>query len=95
MRKLDQRLGKTQTRNPWYWQNPEAVGMHADSVRHMHSALNNLPPKLRRIVRLAAVEGRSYKEIAETLDCPMGTVMSRLYRGRHLLRAVLQGHIAE
>ena len=39
------------------------------------------------VVLLADIEGFSYKEIAEILDFPVGTVMSRLYRGRRLLEA--------
>jgi hypothetical protein len=41
------------------------------------------------VVLLADIEGFSYKEIAEILDCPVGTVMSRLYRGRKMLEHTL------
>ena len=43
----------------------------------------------RRIIELSDVEGRSYREIARVLDCPLGTVMSRLCRARRKLRACL------
>jgi len=50
------------------------------------SALDKLPDGFRITVILSDLEGFSYKEIAEILDCPIGTVMSRLYRGRTILR---------
>jgi RNA polymerase sigma-70 factor (ECF subfamily) len=49
-------------------------------------ALEELPEEFRIVVVMALVEGLSYKEIARTLDIPIGTVMSRLYRGRHALK---------
>ena len=52
-------------------------------------AIENLPVIYRIPVLLADVEGLSYKEIAQTLDLPMGTVMSRLHRGRNALRKAL------
>lgn len=52
-------------------------------------ALAELPDDFRIAIVLCDVEGFSYKEIAEILDCPVGTVMSRLHRGRRLLRASL------
>ena len=61
--------------------------VHGDVDR----ALRDLPRHFRDAVVLCDVEGFTYKEIAEILDCPMGTVMSRLSRGRRLLRAALAG----
>jgi len=54
-------------------------------------ALDKLPVKYRTIVLLRDVHDFQYKEIAETLICPLGTVMSRLNRGRSLLRRRLRG----
>ncbi|MFY9551357.1 MAG: sigma-70 family RNA polymerase sigma factor [Thermoanaerobaculia bacterium] len=52
-------------------------------------ALESLPYDYRMVVVLADLEDFSYKEIAEILECPVGTVMSRLYRGRKLLEKAL------
>lgn len=53
------------------------------------SALAALPPDFRVAVVLCDVQGFSYKEIAEIVECPVGTVMSRLHRGRRLLKKAL------
>ena len=52
-------------------------------------ALDSLPESFRLAVLLADVEGFSYKEIAEILDVPIGTVMSRLHRGRQAMQKKL------
>lgn len=54
-------------------------------------ALGSIPEANQHVVLLCDVEGLSYKEIAEALAIPMGTVMSRLHRGRALLRQRLAG----
>jgi RNA polymerase sigma-70 factor, ECF subfamily len=54
-------------------------------------ALRRLPPDLRTAVMLRDVEGLEYREIAEVLDVPIGTVMSRIARGREKLRPWLVG----
>jgi RNA polymerase sigma-70 factor (ECF subfamily) len=59
--------------------------LHGDVDR----ALRGLPLAFREAVVLADLEGLSYKEVAQVLGCPIGTVMSRLSRGRHLLRQAL------
>ena len=53
------------------------------------AAVESLPDDFRNAVVLADIEDKSYKEIAEEMNCPIGTVMSRLYRGRKLLREKL------
>jgi RNA polymerase sigma-70 factor (ECF subfamily) len=59
------------------------------------NALQELPEEFRMAVYLADVEGFSYKEIAEIVGIPAGTVMSRLHRGRKLLREKLADYARE
>ncbi|MGH7323508.1 MAG: sigma-70 family RNA polymerase sigma factor [Candidatus Rokuibacteriota bacterium] len=59
--------------------------LHGDVDR----ALKTLPLPFREAVVLVDLEGLSYREVAEVLGCPVGTVMSRLSRGRALLRQML------
>ena len=58
-------------------------------------AMNDLSPDFRLAVYLADVEGFSYKEIAEIMGTPIGTVMSRLNRGRNQLRTALSDFARE
>jgi len=55
----------------------------------VYNALNDLPPNFRMAIILADIEGMSYKEIAETLQIPIGTVMSRISRARRQLQQSL------
>lgn len=65
--------------------NPETVFLDGLVDSEVKDALGELPEKFRQVVLLDA-EGFSYKEIAEMLDIPIGTVMSRLHRGRKFLQ---------
>jgi len=58
-------------------------------------SIDLLPIDFRLVVILADLQEFSYKEIAEILECPVGTVMSRLYRGRKLLQKNLLGYAVE
>jgi len=55
-------------------------------------ALERIPKQFREVVLLTDVEEFSYKEVAELLQTPIGTVLSRLHRGRRLLRRQLTGY---
>jgi RNA polymerase sigma-70 factor (ECF subfamily) len=69
--------------------NPEQEALEGALDEDVQRALDELPPDYRMAVVLADLEGFSYKEIADILEIPVGTVMSRLYRGRKLLEEVL------
>ena len=71
----------------------EALDLMPDSA--VTEAMNALSPDFRLAVYLADVEGFSYKEIAEIMGTPIGTVMSRLHRGRRLLRETLAEYARE
>jgi RNA polymerase sigma factor (sigma-70 family) len=61
------------------------------AVRDIDAALRLLPDEQREIVLLVALEQLTYDEVAKTLRIPVGTVMSRLSRGREKLRAMMEG----
>lgn len=71
----------------------EAIDRTPDTV--VTDALNALPEDFRIAVYLADVEGFSYQEIADIAEVPIGTVMSRLHRGRARLRKTLGEYAAE
>lgn len=71
----------------------EALARLPDS--DIKEALQAIPEDFRMAVYYSDVEGFSYKEISEIMDTPIGTVMSRLHRGRKLLRDKLTGYAAE
>jgi RNA polymerase sigma-70 factor (ECF subfamily) len=65
--------------------NPESILARLDDVRLVDEALSQLPVGYREVVVLRDIEDLSYREIAHVAGLPMGTVMSRLARGRKLL----------
>jgi RNA polymerase sigma-70 factor (ECF subfamily) len=87
-----------------------AVGRHGDygqpmngddlidrsiTVEAIHAALEQLQPDYRLAVSLCDLEGWSYREIADALEIPIGTVMSRIHRGRKALHGLLYGYACE
>jgi RNA polymerase sigma-70 factor (ECF subfamily) len=71
-------------RTPAHW---AEVRERREKVR---SAVLSLPPEFRETVVLCELEEMSYEQAAQALDCPIGTVRSRLHRGRALLLAKLE-----
>jgi RNA polymerase sigma-70 factor (ECF subfamily) len=77
-----------------YAANPEQYFFDRLLSDEVLRAVDSLPIDFRMVVILADLQEFSYKEIAEILDVPVGTVMSRLYRGRRLLQKALAGYAA-
>lgn len=71
---------------------PEEAMIYHDLETATIDAITNLPDDVRIIVTLYMVDENSYKDIARITGCPIGTVMSRLSRGRKLLRIKLKRH---
>ena len=68
---------------------PDQAAVQSEQRERIRQALNGLPPKARTIIMLSDVEGLSYREIADVLGCPIGTVMSRLHNARKRLKTLL------
>ena len=75
--------------------NPETLFLQGAAREMLHEALGQLPLDFREVVVLRELEGLSYKEIAELLEVPIGTVMSRLHRCRRALRSALEDYARE
>ena len=72
-------------------ENPHVVYLRKLEREQVREAIESLPDAYREIVVLRDIEGFTYQEIASVLDCPAGTVMSRLGRARGKLRTLLSG----
>jgi RNA polymerase sigma-70 factor, ECF subfamily len=70
-------------------EDPETVALRRTTALQLNSAMAAIPAAFREVVVLREMEGFSYKEIATVVDAPIGTVMSRLARGRAELRRIL------
>src|SRR5262249_49918984 len=68
---------------------PDQAAVQTEQRERIRQALDSLPPKARTIIMLSDVEGLSYREIADVLNCPIGTVMSRLHNARKRLKGLL------
>jgi RNA polymerase sigma-70 factor (ECF subfamily) len=73
------------------WETPESLVLASATREALQSAMDSLPLRYREVILLCDVEEMKYQEIADVLSVPIGTVMSRLARGRKMLRQVLAG----
>lgn len=68
---------------------PESLILSEEIRRKVFEAIEKLPADLRQAIILREFDGLSYEEIAETMDCPIGTVRSRIFRARDAVDAVV------
>ena len=69
---------------------PERMLMSKQIVTTVNAAMAELPEELRTAVTLREIEGLSYEEIAQVMDCPIGTVRSRIFRAREAIAGKLR-----
>ncbi len=82
-------------RNPSVWalqsmEGPEALLINDEIINKIQQTMDELPESLRIAIELREFEGKSYDEMARIMNCPLGTVRSRLYRAREILDVQLQ-----
>lgn len=88
-RKLEQPLDSASERQLGAEVDPEARLLSAEAQRELWSALERVPESYRTVLVLADMQGQSYEEVAAIIEAPVGTVKSRLFRGRDALREAL------
>lgn len=69
---------------------PESVLASQEIASTVNAAIEQLPAELRTAIVLREIDGLSYEEIAQTMDCPIGTVRSRIFRAREAIAAKLR-----
>ncbi|MBF0142543.1 MAG: RNA polymerase sigma factor RpoE [Magnetococcales bacterium] len=61
---------------------PERQMLRSELLENLRKAIDQLAPEMRKAIHLRDIEGLSYEEIAAVMECPIGTVRSRIFRGR-------------
>ena len=85
--------GETEREIPDRAFDPQRLLVNSELGKMVESALQELPEKLRTVVLLYDMEGLSYEEIAAIVNCPLGTVKSRLFNARTALREKLSPYL--
>ena len=91
----DQQLARNPERSSTAMRSAEDLALESLPDSELKAAMETLPEQLRVAIYYADVEGRRCKEIAEIMHTPVGTVISRLHRGRKRLRGLLAERYAE
>ena len=69
---------------------PESVLLSNEIARTVNATIESLPEELRRAIQMRELEGMSYEDIAQAMDCPIGTVRSRIFRAREAIAEQLR-----
>jgi len=69
---------------------PESVLLSNEIAETVTSTIEQLPDELRRAIQMREIEGMSYEDIAQAMDCPIGTVRSRIFRAREAVAEKLR-----
>lgn len=79
-----------------HWQDhetPERQMLRSEMLENLQAAIDTLVPAMKRAILLRDVQGLSYEAIAKILDCPVGTVRSRIFRGRQEIVDQMRGYL--
>ncbi len=77
---------------PVFHEAPEQTGASMEAHTDLERALSHLPPEFRMVLLLAEVECMPLEEVARVMECPVGTVKSRIFRGKERLRELLKDY---
>lgn len=77
------------------FETPETSMMQSDLEQAIHQAIERLPEDTATAIKLREFEGMSYEEIAEVMECPIGTVRSRIFRAREAIDIKIQEIMGE
>jgi len=69
---------------------PESVLLSKEIAQTVNSTIEKLPEELRKAIQMREIEGMSYEDIAQAMDCPIGTVRSRIFRAREAIAEQLR-----
>lgn len=73
---------------------PEGIALQEELREAVEAAIGALPDELRTAILLREIDGLSYEEIAQAMECPVGTVRSRIFRAREAIDTVVKGLVA-
>ena len=83
---VKQKDGETQQEYPDQVPNVEKNMINTETSKQIEEAISKLPPKYKQVIVMRHTEEKSYEDIAELLELPLGTVKARIFRARELLK---------